>query len=74
MNDKAPADRRAEVLSSFYVIMYSGVGLPVLGVGVIATMIDLPTAVSLFAAVVGGAALLVLITRRRSGAVVSRRR
>lgn len=74
VNDKAPADRRAEVLSSFYVIMYSGVGLPVLGVGVIATMIDLPTAVSFFAAVVGGAALLVLITRRRSGAVVSRRR
>ena len=33
VNHAAPADRRADVLSSFYVIVYCGVGFPVMGVG-----------------------------------------
>lgn len=33
VNHAAPTDRHAEVLSSFYVIIYLGIGLPVIGVG-----------------------------------------
>ncbi|MGC7100356.1 MFS transporter [Amycolatopsis lurida] len=62
VNNAAPADSRAEVLSSFYVIVYTGVGLPVLGVGILATIVSLTTAVSWFAGSVAALCLLVLLT------------
>ena len=46
------------MLSSFYVVIYLGVGLPVIGVGVLATTVGLLRAVQYFAA----AALLCLLT------------
>lgn len=58
VNNAAPADRHAEVLSSFYVIVYLGVGVPVLGVGLLVTVSSLLIAVQCFA---GVAALLCLI-------------
>lgn len=51
VNNTAPDRSRAEVLSSFYVIVYTGVGLPTLGVGILATATSLTTAVSWFAGV-----------------------
>ncbi|BCJ27228.1 MFS transporter [Actinocatenispora sera] len=66
VNANAPAANRAEVLSSFYVVLYAGVGLPVLGVGVLATATGLTTAVSWFAGTVCVLSVLVLVALRRA--------
>ncbi|MFC5906535.1 MFS transporter [Streptacidiphilus monticola] len=55
----APDERRAEVSAAFYVCIYLGVAVPVIGVGVVATVAGLFTAVATFAAVTGTAALAV---------------
>lgn len=55
----APGDERAAVSAAFYVCIYLGVVVPVIGVGVIAATISIYTAVSVFAAVTRTAALLV---------------
>ncbi|HET6295251.1 MAG TPA: MFS transporter [Kribbella sp.] len=52
INQTAPAHRHADVLSSFYGIMYLGVGLPVIGVGLLATLAGLLVAVEYFACIV----------------------
>ncbi|WP_328394320.1 hypothetical protein [Nocardia sp. NBC_00416] len=66
MNNNAPASRHAEVLSSFYVIVYTGVGLPVLGVGILATALDLTTAMTWFGGTVAVLCLLVLAALSRA--------
>ncbi|MEY9928284.1 MFS family permease [Catenulispora sp. GP43] len=58
INSAAPADRRADVMSSFFVILYLGVGVPVVGVGFVATRVGLLTAVQYFA---WGAAVLCVV-------------
>lgn len=68
VNNTAPDSSRAEVLSSFYVIVYTGVGLPVLGVGILATASSLTTAVSWFAGVAAVVCLLVLLALGRASA------
>ncbi|GAA2812517.1 MFS transporter [Saccharopolyspora taberi] len=60
VNQAAPADRRADVLSSFYVVIYLGVGLPVIGVGFLAASVGLLTAVRYFAVAVAVLCLAVL--------------
>ncbi|MEV4758696.1 MFS transporter [Micromonospora sp. NPDC049559] len=70
VNQATSADRRAEVLSSFYVVIYLGVGLPVIGVGLLATMAGLLDAVRCFAGVVAVLCLVmlwVLAVARRHG-------
>jgi MFS family permease len=63
----APPDRRADILSSFYVIVYLGVGLPVIGVGFLATATGLLHAVQYFAlAVAAGCLALTAALARRS--------
>lgn len=59
-------DRAGDVSSWFYVVAYLGVGVPVLGVGLIAPGIGLYPAVRDFAVVIGAACLLcaVLMGRR----------
>jgi MFS family permease len=52
INQTAPADRHADVLSSFYGIMYLGVGLPVIGVGILAALAGLLASVQYFAGIV----------------------
>ena len=47
----APPERRTEVLSTFYMVIYLGVGVPVIGVGFLANVIGLLPAVQWFAAV-----------------------
>ena len=63
INSSAPAGRHAEVLATFYVIVYLGVGLPTVGVGLLATAAGLLTAVQSFAWVVAVLCLLVLLVR-----------
>ncbi|WP_406053101.1 hypothetical protein [Kribbella sp. NBC_00889] len=55
----APAETRAEVSAAFYVCIYLGVALPVIGIGVLAVTTTLFIAVATFAAVTGGASRLV---------------
>jgi MFS family permease len=62
----APADSRAEVLSTFYVVVYAGVGLPVIGVGVLADHVGLLTAVKSFAGVVAVLCVVVAFTSSRA--------
>ncbi|WP_131741783.1 MFS transporter [Actinomadura roseirufa] len=63
----APAGRHAEVLSGFYVVIYLGVGLPVVGVGLLALSAGLLTAVQWFAAVTAALCAVVLIVFARGG-------
>jgi predicted MFS family arabinose efflux permease len=66
VNQAAPADRHADVLSSFYVIIYLGVGLPAIGVGFLATVAGLLVAVQCFAAVVAVLCVVVLLVLARA--------
>ncbi|HEV7652401.1 MAG TPA: MFS transporter [Actinophytocola sp.] len=54
----APADQRAEVSAAFYVCVYLGVALPIIGIGVVAVYTTLFIGVTTFAAVTGTAAML----------------
>lgn len=65
INRVAPKDRHADVLSSFYVVIYLGVGVPVIGVGLLATATGLLTAVQIFAAVVAALCLLDMLALAR---------
>jgi MFS family permease len=62
-NQIAPADQRAGVLSSFYVVTYLGTGLPVIGAGLLATAIGLLGAVEWFAGAFAAGCALLLIGR-----------
>lgn len=64
VNDISPATQRGEVLSAFYVATYSGVGIPVIGTGLLAAITGLPTAVAIFAAVIGPCCLILLTLTR----------
>lgn len=55
----APQEQRAEVSAAFYVCIYLGVALPVIGIGVLAVLTTLFIAVTTFAVVTGLAALAV---------------
>lgn len=51
INAAAPAGRRAEVASSFFVISYVGLSIPAIGIGVLADLADLQLAGLVFAVV-----------------------
>ena len=60
VNEIAPADRRAEVVSSYFVCCFIGNAVPVIGVGVIATFAGSTVASLVFAAVIALFALVAL--------------
>lgn len=60
----APADRRGDIVSSYYVIVYVGVALPVIGVGFIALATGLLPAIQIFAAAVAAACLAGILAQR----------
>jgi MFS family permease len=70
VNARAPAGQRAEVASSFFVVMYVAISLPVIGEGFLAEATGLRPAGLTFAAVVAAvaAAVLVLLGRDRVAA------
>lgn len=61
----APDDERGEVTSTFFVVLYVGISIPVIGVGSMASAFDLVTAGVVFAALVAllAATALVLLIR-----------
>jgi MFS family permease len=74
VNTEAPAERRAEVASSFFVVAYVAISIPVIGEGVLAETAGLRTAGLVFAGVVAAvaAAVLVLLARGRRGQLPAR--
>jgi multisubunit Na+/H+ antiporter MnhB subunit len=78
VNAGAPAQQRGEVASSFFVVMYAAISLPVIGVGILAQATGLRPAGLAFAAAVAAVAavVLVLLGRERvsrAGGVRARR-
>jgi MFS family permease len=70
INDAAPPEERAEVASSFFVVAYLAISLPVIGVGLLGEATSLRTAGLVFAAVVAaiaGVVLALLARRPKSG-------
>ena len=69
INRLAPPDRHAETVSSFYVIVYLGVGVPVIGVGLLSKIVGSLAAVQIFTAFVVPLSLIALaliaMSRRR---------
>jgi MFS family permease len=64
VNSRAPAERRAGVASTFFLVMYIGISLPVIGVGIAATHLGLQTAgiaASITVAAIAAIALATLI-------------
>jgi MFS family permease len=75
VNERSPAAERGAVASSFFVVMYVAISLPVIGEGVLAQEIGLQAAGLTFAAVVAGLSAVVLILplhTRRGAARVGR--
>jgi MFS family permease len=73
VNAESPAERRAEVASSFFVVAYVAISIPVVGVGVLAEVAGLRPAGLIFAGVVAAlaAAVLVLLARARPSPAVA---
>ena len=67
INEAAPAQHRAEIASTFFVVAYIAISLPVVGVGVVASVAGLRAAGLVFTALVAAlaAAVLVLDTHRK---------
>jgi MFS family permease len=71
LNAVAPPDRRGEVTAAFFVCIYLGVGVSAIGVGLLATLASLSTAVAVFACVTGAACLAAIawhVAVQRAGA------
>jgi hypothetical protein len=68
VNQRAPAEHRAAVASSFFVVMYIAISLPVIGEGILAQATGLRTAGLIFAAAVAAVALVVLVLLGRERA------
>jgi MFS family permease len=66
INQRAPIERRGETASSFFVVMYVGLSLPVIGVGVAANAWSLRGAGIAFSAAVAALVLTVLLSLSRS--------
>jgi MFS family permease len=67
VNEIAPQEKRAEVLSSYLVMCYLGNSLPVLGVGVLATWLTPASAHESFAVVVAALAATAILTGMAAG-------
>lgn len=61
VNEIAPGDRRAEVVSSYLIAVYAGNSLPVIGVGLLAALTGPLAGHAVFAVVVGALGVLALV-------------
>jgi MFS family permease len=65
INQRAPVERRGETASSFFVVMYVGLSVPVIGVGVAVHFLGLRPAGIVFSAAVAALVLAVLASLAR---------
>jgi MFS family permease len=72
VNARSPAEQRGAVASSFFVVMYAAISLPVIGVGVLAQAAGLRPAGLTFAAAIAAlsATVLALVRRGRATSAV----
>lgn len=70
VNDIAPADRRAEVVSSYLIAVYLGNSVPIIGVGMLSAATSAATAHGAFAAVIAALAVAALLAKRRDVAAI----
>lgn len=61
VNQIAPDDRRAEVVSAYFICCFLGNALPVIGIGVLSTVISSTVASLVFAATIAGFAAVALV-------------
>jgi hypothetical protein len=66
INAIAPDDRRAEVVSSYYVACFVGNSIPVIGIGVLSTLTDAFIASVVFACTIATLSLAALVWHRRA--------
>jgi MFS family permease len=71
VNEHSPAAERGGVASSFFVVMYVAISLPVIGEGVLAQSVGLRAAGVTFAALVAGLSAVVLIMLARANSAVA---
>ncbi len=67
INQRAPVEQRGETASSFFVVMYVGLSVPVIGTGIAASSLGLRTAGIAFSAAVAALVLAVLASLARAG-------
>lgn len=67
VNEIAPDDRRAEVVSSYYIACFVGNALPVIGIGILSTVTDHLVASLVFAVTIGAMAVAALAWHRLAG-------
>jgi membrane protein implicated in regulation of membrane protease activity len=65
INHRAPVEHRAETASSFFVVLYVGLSVPVIGVGLAAHAWSLRAAGIAFSAAVAALVLVVLASLAR---------
>jgi MFS family permease len=70
VNAAAPTERRAEVASSFFVVAFVGLSLPVVGIGVLAELTSLQAAGLVFNAVVAAASAVAFVLLAREDEAV----
>ena len=63
VNEIAPDDARAEVLSSYFVVAFCGTSVPVIGVGALSEIVNRDIAIIVFAASIGLFAIVALVMR-----------
>lgn len=61
VGEASPADRRGAISSAYFVVLYAGISVPVVGMGVLATWLGLVPAGVVFATLVGLLAVVVLV-------------
>lgn len=71
-NEQAPADRRSEVASTFFTVMYAGISIPVVGVGLGAGAWGLRTAGIGFCLTMAALSLAPLLLPRPSSGIPTR--
>jgi predicted MFS family arabinose efflux permease len=69
---RAPADRRSQVASTYFLVLYIGLVVPVVAFGLVESSVGLVEAGHIFAAVVGVAALGSGVAVRRTAGATSR--
>jgi MFS family permease len=67
VNEIAPAEARAEILSSYFVAAFAGAAMPVIGVALLSRWLNETLAHIIFAATIGAFAILALVIGARNG-------
>jgi MFS family permease len=66
VNEIAPDEQRAEVLSAYFIVCYVGVSVPVIGIGVLSQLVSPTVAILTFAATIAVFTVVALGTGTRS--------